>query len=44
MSHSLGIDLGTTFVAAAVAEDGHAEMVPLGDASVVAHAAVHVGA
>ncbi|MGR7023015.1 Hsp70 family protein [Geodermatophilus sp. URMC 62] len=43
MSHSLGIDLGTTFVAAAVAEDGHAEMVPLGDASVVAHAAVHVG-
>ncbi|WP_448640222.1 Hsp70 family protein [Geodermatophilus sp. URMC 63] len=43
MSSSLGIDLGTTFVAAAVAEDGSAGMVPLGDTSVVAHAAVHVG-
>lgn len=43
MSHSLGIDLGTTFVAAAVAEDGRAEMVALGDTSAVAHAAVHVG-
>ncbi len=43
MSHSLGIDLGTSFVAAAVARDHRAEMVPLGDASTVAHAAVHVG-
>ncbi|MBM7805077.1 YVTN family beta-propeller protein [Geodermatophilus bullaregiensis] len=44
MSHSLGIDLGTTSVAAAVARDRRAEMVPLGDTSAVAHAAVHVGA
>jgi YVTN family beta-propeller protein len=39
----VGIDLGTTFVAAAAAEEGRAGMVPLGDTSVVAHAAVHVG-
>ncbi|MEX5720917.1 Hsp70 family protein [Geodermatophilus maliterrae] len=43
MSHSLGIDLGTSFAAAAVARDRRAEMVPLGDTSAVAHAAVHVG-
>ncbi len=42
MSSSLGIDLGTTSVAAAVARDRRAEMVPLGDTSAVAHAAVHV--
>jgi molecular chaperone DnaK (HSP70) len=43
VGHSLGIDLGTTFVAAAVAEDRRAELVPLRDRSAVAHAPVHVG-
>ncbi|SFU01821.1 40-residue YVTN family beta-propeller repeat-containing protein [Geodermatophilus amargosae] len=43
MGHSLGIDLGTTFVAAAVADDDRLETVPLGDTSAVAHAAVRVG-
>ncbi len=42
MSHSLGIDLGTTFVAAAAARDDGVDVVPLGDTSTVAHAAVHV--
>ncbi|HEY6425427.1 MAG TPA: Hsp70 family protein [Pseudonocardiaceae bacterium] len=31
MSYSLGIDLGTTFTAAAVSRDGRTEIVPLGD-------------
>lgn len=31
--YSLGVDLGTTFTAAAVWRDGHAEVVPLGDHS-----------
>ena len=35
MSYSLGIDLGTTFVAAAISRDGQrVEMVPLGDRTV----------
>ncbi len=42
MSHSLGIDLGTTSVSAAVERDGRAEMVPLGDTSAAARAVVHV--
>jgi len=42
MAYSLGIDLGTTFVAAAVARDGHVEMFPLGDRSTVMHAVVYV--
>jgi hypothetical protein len=40
VSHGLGIDLRTTFGAAAVARDRRAEMVPLGDTSAVAHASV----
>ncbi len=40
MSYSLGIDIGTTFVAVAVARAGTTEMVPLGPRSVVAPAAV----
>jgi molecular chaperone DnaK (HSP70) len=43
VSRSLAIELGTTFVAAAVARDRRAEMVPLGDASALADASVHVG-
>src|SRR3954451_17775404 len=42
MAYDLGIDLGTTFVAAAVARDGHVETFPLGDRSTVMHAAVYV--
>src|SRR3954452_21520351 len=42
MAYSLGIDLGTTFVTAAVARDGHVEMFPLGDRSTVMHAVVYV--
>ncbi|GAA3638510.1 Hsp70 family protein [Microlunatus ginsengisoli] len=33
MGYSLGIDLGTTYTAAAVSEGRHAEIVPLGDRS-----------
>ena len=33
MSYSLGIDLGTTYTAAAVSDGRHAEIVPLGDRS-----------
>ncbi|WP_448614952.1 Hsp70 family protein [Modestobacter sp. URMC 112] len=40
--YSLAIDLGTTFVATAVAGDAGLEMFPLGDGSVVAPAAVYV--
>jgi len=40
--YSLGIDLGTSFVAAAVAEDQGLEMFSLGDGSPVAPAAVYV--
>src|SRR4051794_626690 len=42
MAYDLGIDLGTTFVAAAVAQNGHVETFPLGDRSTVMHAAVYV--
>ncbi|PVZ07667.1 Hsp70 family protein [Actinomycetospora cinnamomea] len=31
MGYGLGVDLGTTFTAAAVEHDGHVEMAPLGD-------------
>ena len=33
MGYGLGVDLGTTFTAAAVERDGHVEMVTLGDRS-----------
>ncbi|PVZ07661.1 Hsp70 family protein [Actinomycetospora cinnamomea] len=33
MAYGLGVDLGTTFTAAAVVRDGHVEMAPLGDRS-----------
>ncbi|GAA0533412.1 hypothetical protein GCM10010172_12870 [Paractinoplanes ferrugineus] len=41
MGYDLGVDLGTTFVAAAVARDGQVEMCALGDHSTVAPAAVY---
>ncbi|GAA4549730.1 Hsp70 family protein [Pseudonocardia xishanensis] len=42
MSYSLGVDLGTTFVAAAVAHASRVEMFTLGDRSVVTPAVVYV--
>ena len=42
MTYSLGVDLGTSFVAAAVARPAGVAMVPLGDQSVVAPAVVSV--
>ncbi|MCW2675502.1 MAG: beta-propeller repeat protein [Modestobacter sp.] len=41
MGYSLGVDLGTTFVAAAVAQDSGVEMVALGDGSMAAPAVVY---
>ncbi|MBP2365571.1 Hsp70 family protein [Pseudonocardia parietis] len=41
MGYSLGVDLGTTFVAAAVAHASRVEMFTLGDRSVVSPAAVY---
>jgi molecular chaperone DnaK (HSP70) len=35
MGYGLGIDLGTTFTAAAIDRDGHIEMVSLGDRAAV---------
>ena len=42
MTYTLGVDLGTTFVAAAVARPTGVAMVPLGEQTVVASAAVAV--
>ena len=42
MSYCLGVDLGTTFVAAATAHDTSLEMVALGDRSTVMPAAVYL--
>ena len=42
MTYSLGVDLGTSFVAAAVARPAGVAMVPLGDQSVVAPVARRV--
>ncbi|WP_433503806.1 Hsp70 family protein [Pseudonocardia halophobica] len=42
MSYSLGVDLGTTFVAAAVSTGSRVEMVTLGDRSVVTPAVVYL--
>ncbi len=42
MSYSLGVDLGTTFVAAALAHETRIEMFTLGDRSVVSPAVVYL--
>ncbi|MGY1643839.1 Hsp70 family protein [Geodermatophilus sp. SYSU D00703] len=42
MDYCLGVDLGTTCVAAAVARGGRVDMVPLGDRSVVIPSTVYV--
>jgi actin-like ATPase involved in cell morphogenesis len=42
VGYSLGVDLGTTFVAAAIASAGGVKMITLGDHSVVIPAAVHL--
>ena len=44
VSYSLAVDLGTSFVAAAVADDRGLEMVSLGDGALVAPAVVYVRA
>src|SRR5687767_8447743 len=44
VSYSQGVDLGTTFVATAIAGEGRAEMFALGDRTVVAPAVVYAGA
>ncbi|WP_250007937.1 Hsp70 family protein [Actinoplanes sp. M2I2] len=41
MGYNLGVDLGTTFVAAAIARDGRPEMCTLGSQTVVSPAVVH---
>ena len=41
MGYSLGIDLGTTYTAAAVSDGQHAEIVPLGDRSPQAPSVVY---
>ena len=43
MGYSLGVDLGTTFVAAATAQGSRAEMFTLGDRTVVMPASVYLG-
>ena len=43
MTYSLGVDLGTTFVAAAVARPAGVEMFTLGDRTVVTPAVVYLG-
>ena len=43
MTYSLGVDLGTTFVAAAVARPAGVEMFTLGDRTVVTPAVVYPG-
>jgi molecular chaperone DnaK (HSP70) len=42
VGYCLGVDLGTTFAAAAVANDAHVEMVTLGDRSMVMPSVVYV--
>ena len=41
MGYDLGVDLGTTFVAAAISRDGRVEMCTLGNQAVVAPAVVY---
>src|SRR3954467_10906968 len=43
MGYDLGVDLGTTFVAAAISRDGRAEMCTLGSQTVVEPAVVYLG-
>ncbi len=43
MSYQLGIDVGTTFTAAAVARDGRIEIFPLGDHSAAIPSVVFIG-
>ncbi|QOC92255.1 Hsp70 family protein [Micromonospora craniellae] len=43
MAYGLGIDVGTTFTAAALAYDTHAEMLTLGDTALVAPSVVFAG-
>ena len=43
MGYHLGVDLGTTFVAAAIANDSRVEMFTLGDRTVVTPAVVFLG-
>src|SRR5262249_38305593 len=42
VSYHLGIDVGTTFISAAIATAGKAQMITLGDRAVMAPAAVYV--
>ena len=42
MGYDLGVDLGTTFVAAAISRDGHAEMCTLGNQTVVSPAVAYL--
>ena len=42
LGYDLGVDLGTTFVAAAIARAGRAEMCTLGNQSVVSPAVVYL--
>src|SRR3954447_25673554 len=42
VGYDLGVDLGTTFVAAAISRDGRAEMCTLGNQTVVAPAVVYL--
>ena len=43
MGYHLGVDLGTTFVAAAIANDSRVEMFTLGDRTVVTPSVVFLG-
>ena len=43
MSYTLGLDLGTTYTAAAVCRDGHCEISSLGNRSAVIPSVVHLG-
>ncbi len=43
MSYALGLDLGTTYTAAAIARDGRAEVFPLGNRAAVVPSVVHLG-
>jgi actin-like ATPase involved in cell morphogenesis len=42
MGYNLGVDLGTTFVAAAISRDGHAQMCTLGNQTVVTPSVVYL--
>ena len=43
MGYHLGVDLGTTFVAAAIANESRVEMFTLGDRTVVTPAVIFLG-